>query len=461
MVPETALQLVGLTLTYSNEQTYFDMKKNLILFFSALFMLAGSGVVSAQGKYGADSAECIKYLSYYNEYYKQKNYDDALPNWRKAYSLCPPTANQTMLINGTSLYRRLISQNRNNPVYLESLIDTLMTLHDIRAQYYPKYEVTALNNKGLDMINYVKDDPQRLYEEFKVIIDKNQDQVKPQILLFQLNTACQLYQNGSLMPDDVMEEYNNVMTILDNMKQTPDIEKIRTDCESLFIASNVASCDNLIALFTPRYEEAPDSLQLVSNIVRMLSSTEGCTDNDLFMNASISMHQLDPSYNSAYFLYRLYSTRGDVDNAFKYIEEAISYPESDNIQDAQYYYEAAAFAFKSTRNAEAFNYALKAADLDPSLSGKSYMLIGTIWGSLVCKGNEIETRAPYWVAVDYLVKAKNADPSLAEEANKLIAQYRQYYPQTAEAFMYNVTDGDSYTVSCGGMRAVTTVKTQQ
>ena len=437
------------------------MKKNVLLFFSVIFMLTGACIASAQGKYGADSAECIKYLSYYNEYYKQKNYDDALPNWRKAYQLCPPTANQTMFINGTSLYRRLINENRNNSIYVESLIDTLLTLHDIRAQYYPKYAVTALNNKGLDMINYVKDDPQRLYDEFNVIIDANQAEVKPQILLFQLNTACQLYQNGSIMAEDVINDYNKVMELLEQMKQTPDIEKIRTDCESLFISSNVASCENLIALFTPRYEAAPDDLQLATNIVKMLASTEGCTDNDLFKNAANSMHRLDPSYSSAHFLYQIYSAEGDVDNALKYIDEAIAFPESDNITDAQYSYEAAAFAFKNSKNATAFNYALKAAELDPSIAGKAYMLIGTIWGSLVCQGNEIERRAPYWVAVDYMVKAKNADPTLAEEADKHIAQFRQYYPQAAEAFMYNVTDGDSYTVSCQGMRAVTTVKTQQ
>ena len=29
---------------------------------------------------------------------QQKNYQAALPNWRKAYNICPPTANQTMLI---------------------------------------------------------------------------------------------------------------------------------------------------------------------------------------------------------------------------------------------------------------------------------------------------------------------------------------------------------------------------
>ena len=427
------------------------MKKNLLLLFSAFFMLAGTCMVSAQGKYGADSAECIKYLSYYNEYYKQKNYDDALPNWRKAYELCPPTANQTMLINGTALYRRLISENRNNSIYVESLVDTLLTLHDIRAEYYPKYSVTALNNKGLDMINYIKDDPERLYKEFKGIIEKNKEEVKPQILLFQLNTACQLYQNGTVLADDVIQEYNNVMEILEKMKQTPEIEKIKTDCESIFIASNVASCENLITLFTPRYEANPDDLQLVSNIVRMLSSTEGCTDNDLFVNAANSMHRLDPSSSSAYFLYRIYSNKGDVENALKFIKEAIDSEDSDTMQDAQYYYEAAAFAFKNANNAVAFDFANKAAELDPSLSGKSYMLIGTIWGSLVCQGNEIERRAPYWVAVDYLLKAKRADATLAGEADKLIAQYRQYYPQ----------EGDSYTVSCGGMRALTTVKTQQ
>ena len=58
-------------------------------------------------------------------------------------------------------------------------------------------------------------------------------------------------------------------------------------------------------------------------------------------------------------------------------------------------------------------------------------------------------------------KAKAADSALTDEANKLIAQYRTYFPQTAEAFMYDLQDGQSYTVSCNGMRATTTVRTQK
>ena len=78
------------------------MKKISLVLLTLVAAAFGTNA-SAQGKYGADSAECIKYLSYYQEYYKQKNYTEALPNWRKAFSLCPPTASQNMLLNGMTL----------------------------------------------------------------------------------------------------------------------------------------------------------------------------------------------------------------------------------------------------------------------------------------------------------------------------------------------------------------------
>ena len=193
----------------------------------------------------------------------------------------------------------------------------------------------------------------------------------------------------------------------------------------------------------------------------MMSITEGCTDNDLFLNAVTTMYTLEPSYNSAYFLYKLYSSRGEIDNAVRYMEEAIASADSDAETDAGYYFELAAFCYKNGKSPKAIESAQKAIELSDTFDGKAYMLIGTVWGTLPCSGNEIEQRAKYWVAVDYMVKARNADPALAEDANSYISQYSAYYPQTAEAFMYDVTDGQSYTVSCGGMRATTTVRTQK
>ena len=442
------------------------MKKIALIFVMSILCMAGSANLFAQGKYGADSADCIKYLSYYSEYYKQKNYDEAMPNWRKAFKYCPPTANQNMLINGTALVRYMINKNKNNSIYKEALVDTLMQLHDLRAQYYPKYKATALNNKGLDMINYIQGDNKALYEGFTEIIKNNGKATKPQIFLFNLNAAVELYKSGVISTEDVIGIYEESMGFLEQIEAaapSETISKIKSDVENIFITSKVASCENLLALFTPRYEADPTNYELASNIVKMMSVTEGCTDNDLFLKATNTMHSASPSFTSAYFLYRLYSSRADLSNAIKFMEEAIAYPESDDEQDSDYYYELAAFCFKNGQSAKAFEAAQKAValDQDNDVTGKSYMLMGTIWGSQVCPGNEIERRAPYWVAVDYMQKAKNADETLAAEADKYISQYRSYFPQTAEAFMYDVTDGQSYTVSCGGMRATTTVRTQK
>ena len=442
------------------------MKKIVLLISVAAMALFASSTLSAQGKFGPDSAECIKYLSYYTEYYKQKNYDSALPNWRQAYKLCPPTARYSLLSDGTTLLKRVLQQNSRNPIYKEALIDSIMKIYDERIQYWPKYETTSLNNKALDMYNYMKDEPEKLYEGLTEAVAKLGTKARANIYLFQINTAVDLYKDGKLDPEAVISAYETAVENINAMPAKNDVEKRSNektvaDIESLFITSQVASCDNLIALFTPRFEADPQNVDLAKNIVRMMGITEGCTDNDLFLNAVTVMHEKEPSHVSAYNLYKLYAGRADVDNAFKYMTEAIENAESDAVTDGGYQYELAAFCYKNGQTAKAYAAAQAAAELDPAMAGKAYMLMGTIWGSMPCSGNDIEQRSKYWVAVDFMNKAKAADETLAESANDLIRQYSAYYPQTAEAFMYDVTDGQSYTVSCGGLRATTTVRTQK
>ena len=60
-----------------------------------------------------------------------------------------------------------------------------------------------------------------------------------------------------------------------------------------------------------------------------------------------------------------------------------------------------------------------------------------------------------------MLKAKNADPSMAEEVDKQIATYRQYYPLQSDAFMYDIVDGDRFQINCNGMSESTTVRTQK
>lgn len=441
------------------------MKKVFLAATSLLMILSGVNLFAQDmSKYGPNADECVKYLSYYTEYYKQKNYDDATPNWRQAYKICPPSCSQNLLIQGSDLLSRLIAKNAKNTIMVEGLVDTLLTLQDQRAQYFPKYAATALNNKANYAARYIKNDPKRVFDIYEGVIEALGSQTKASVLFNDFKSAVDLYGTGGLETETVLNIYQRNLAMLDAIEPSSEVEKnqigdFRTNIENLFISSKVASCEDLLALFGPRYEANPNDLQLATSIVKMLSLAEDCNDNELFLNAVTTMYTLEPSADAAYYLYKLHAARGNVATAIKYMQEAIDKDESDVKTDASYLYELAVYSFKNGRSAAAYEAASKVPSMDQSMAGKAYLLIGTIWGSTSCGGDEINRRAPYWVACDYMNRAKAADSSLESEANRYIGQYSRYFPQAGDAFMYGVTNGASYTVVCGGMRATTTVRT--
>ena len=438
------------------------MKKLVLTFLAASVAFLSAGLsASAQGKYGADSAECIKYLSYYQEYYKQKNYESALPNWRRAYALCPPSASQNMFVHGTTLMTQQYNKVKD-VTWKASIVDTILALQDQRMTAYPKNRSTILNNKGQYMINYKGDDAAYLYKNLNEIMDELGAGTKRDILVKVLQASISLYRENQLQADEVIGMYDKVSELIEKAeaKNESDEEenlKAKATIESLFADSKVASCENLIAIFGPRYEADPENLTLVSNIVKLMNTADDCASNDLYLKAVTSMYKLDPSYKSAYVLFRLNSARGNVADAGKYMEEAIAAPESDPATDAQYYYELALFSYKNGLRSKAYESARKAIDMDYGYAGKAYIILGNLWASVSCDG-EVNKYARYWAATDCYQKARSADPTVADEASASISSVSRYYPEASEIFMYDLSAGQSYTVSCGGMSASTTVR---
>ena len=424
------------------------MKKLALIFFAAMTLMGQSAFAQKTSRFGhgKDSADCVLYLSYYQEYYKQKNYDSALPNWRKAYSVCPATASQNMFIHGTTLMTRLYNQTKD-PAMKSAIVDTILTLQDKRMAAYPKNRVSILNNKGQHIINYRSSDAAYTYENLGAIVNELGPQANGSLQVNLLQSAIALYRENKLSADDVIATYDKVAENVENATPKSDAEKednqkVKATIESIFADSKVASCENLLAIFGPRYEAEPENLAVVSNIVKLMNSAEDCTSNDLYLKAVTSMYKLDPSYRSAYGLYRLNASRDNVADACRYLEEAIASDESDAATDAQYYYELAAFCYKNNMRGKASESAKKAVEMDYGYAGKAYMIPGNLWAS----------------ATDYYQKARNADATLADEAASSISSVARYYPEASEIFMYDLSAGQSYTVSCAGMSAFTTVR---
>jgi tetratricopeptide (TPR) repeat protein len=135
--------------------------------------------------------------------------------------------------------------------------------------------------------------------------------------------------------------------------------------------------------------------------------------------------------------------------------------ETNSENKSKYFYEFGSLVLKEGSRNEAITYARRAIAANPR-NGKAYLLLGTAYtGIQGCGDEEVSKRAVYWVAVDQFIRAKQLDPSIAAEANKLINTYSQYFPTVEDAFFLNILDGAKYEVKCGPINETTIVRTKK
>ena len=66
-------------------------------------------------------------------------------------------------------------------------------------------------------------------------------------------------------------------------------------------------------------------------------------------------------------------------------------------------------------------------------------------------------KCTFFAAIDKLQRAKAVDPSVAEEANKLISSYSAYTPEAKDLFMLGYKAGDRITIG-GWIGETTTIR---
>ena len=444
------------------------MKKmrNFLFFFGA-FLFAATSLSAQPGKYGTgpDSTECRQKLSFYREYVRAGDIISAVPSWRVAMALCPRDVNQLLFSDGQTILKTLLQQPGVPVERRNEMVDSIILLYDIRIENYPQNRVSAMQFKVRDLGTFKPDAKEEQLAALEVLLNETGGETIPEMLVRYMDLIRRLYAEEERTAEDVMDSYSRLMAILDAQEQRqPDNEEIKGDkqmIEDMLIASGVANCENLIALFTPRFEANPDDLDLISKMVSLLTYAE-CASSDLYLQSVTALNKLAPSYQTAYYLSRMHASKGEYDLAMNYIQEAINHPDIPALDKADYMVQQGTLYFRNLNNStRAMAVARAAMDVSSEVRGKAYMLMASIWAGQRCGESDIEKRAPFWVAVDYLTKAKAANRALTEEADKLIANYRQYFPLQEEAFMYDLMDGSEYTVICGGLRETTTVRTRK
>lgn len=436
--------------------------KKLALIITLIFAFAFKPAFS-QGLANA-SVECQRAVAFYNDYMKQNNLKDASRLWRDALRECPPGVRQSIYTDGIRIFKYFISETPDlDPALRTAYVDSIMMMYDLRIEHFPRYATSASTFKVYDLMEYRNDD-EEVIAAINRAMEIGGDNTDPSLLVIAMQKICERYSNGLASVEDVMAFYSTAATLVEHQAAQDNQEACRAkqDIDNLFVGSGIASCENIVDLFGKRFEEAPDDIELATTIVSLLSSA-GCFQEELFLETVETLYRHDPT-NYIYIrnLYQLYAAKGDTPNAIKMLEEAIASDQSGNSEDANMLINLANLYLQTENLPKAAEAAREALQKDSEVAGKANLILGLVWGSLKCPaGNEVEVRAKYWVAVDHLIRARNADPSIASEANNYISAYSQYFPLKEDAFMYDIIDGASYTVNCSGMRATTTVRTRR
>lgn len=426
----------------------------LQLFFSTFIVNYCTG--QNDSKYGKDSVKCMINLSLYHEFVKQKNYIDAFAPWKIVFNECPG-ASKNIYKDGVEIIKYFINKetdadNKNK------LIDTLMMVYEQRIKYFgndKKYpEGYILGRKGIDLLKYRKDKIAEAYQYLSESIKLQDKKTKAKVLTSYMQATIKQYKSGKITKEQVVENYAKAIEIIEFiLKKNPENKNLnitKDNIEKLFTTSEAADCEALIKLFTPKFKESPEDIDLLKNITKLLDK-QNCNESELFFEACVQLDKLEPSARSKYNIAKMSLKKCNYNRAANYYKQAIEL-EQDNLEKSKYYYELGVITSSKLGQPElARNYAYKAIELNRKC-GKPYILIGNIYASVSkeCGENKFEQRTVYWVAVDKYKKAKSIDPSVADEANKQIAIYSKYFPDLELIHFHIGADqiGKPYTVGC-------------
>ncbi|MDR1056404.1 MAG: hypothetical protein LBL90_11440 [Prevotellaceae bacterium] len=447
----------------------------LVMIVPLLFMFFNNKAQAQGGKFGAtaqDSIECIKNLNFYEEEYKRKNYDAAYGPWREAMRICPKSSTN-LYVRGAVIMRDRIGK-LTDASQKQAAIDSLLMVYDKRMEYFNVNKADLMYRKADIIEEFYASDNQKVYDAYLAVIESDKQKGEIMAAAKAMIEAQKMYDAQKIDADKFTDIYTKLSEIVDErikiISRATNIDTIvlqdAQDCksaiENAFISTDAANCDNLIKLFTPRFQDNKENITTVGMIVNILLNRE-CIQNDLFYDAAEAYYKLDPAPKSASTLAAMFMSKGETDKAIQYYKDAID-GQTNAMEKSLYQTTLAGILFQQGQTGQAMTYANHAIQSNPR-NGKAYMILGNIYAGIKGCGNDpVSQRSVFWVAVDMLQKAKQvggSDTKFVDDVNRQINLFRQHFPSYDDCFDLDILDGQPYTVNCGGINVKTIVRTHK
>ena len=433
---------------------------------AVLLLSGGATSVFAQNDCNANS-------SISHEAVNAKNYKDAYAPCMAVLKECPTLRYYTFL-DAIEIHQNLLKgiKDRNSAEY-QKLFDGLMEVHDLRMKYIPEFLAKgtklsltvngALGAKAIDYMVYApKMDVKQAYAWLKESVDADKANSQGAILHYFLQMSMEIVKADKNHVDQFFQDYLDASKYVEEAiaaetkaSKKKNLEAIKENLVAMFVNSGVADCESLQNIYGPKVEANQSDSTFLKKTIAILKMMK-CNESEVYFKASDYLYRIDPSADAAVGVAYMYYKKGDYDNAVKYFDEALGM-ETDNAKKAEMSYATAAALFSAKKLSQARSYCQKALSFKEDY-GQAYIMLAHIYASNPKWSDEPAlNKCTYFLVIDKLQKAKSIDPSVAEEANKLISTYSAYTPQAKDLFMLGYKAGDRVTIG-GWIGESTTIR---
>jgi tetratricopeptide (TPR) repeat protein len=398
----------------------------------------------------------------YRDFIRRKEFQQAIPYWRQAFNAAPAADGQrtTHFDDGILIYDHLISQQstlEGKKLYL----DSIFYLYDRMNACYPEIAY-ADGKKAFDLYyNYRElSDNKTIFNLFTKVLDKKGLETPAFVinpftaLLVEMFTAKEIDQATAVKYAEQILAISEKQA--ENMKDGWPIVigYAPAQLEVFETVPGFFPCSH----FNKKYYASVnlDSIECDDiSIINTQLKRGLCPDDDpafARLEAEFRERCIDggPDRDSSLICGQSELEKGRYAAAIRCYKEYISRSEDPATRARYNLFVAKIYYGSLKRFPEAREHARLALRDRPNM-GDAYMLIGKLYassGPLCGPGRGWDSQIVTWPAIDMFAKAKQVDPRVTSEANRLITTYSRYMPGIEEIFQRQLSEGQTFFVGC-------------
>ena len=447
-------------ITYRSRKALFG---GLLVFGISLFFTAAPADGRIPGSMATDSLDITLKIKEYTRYFEAGEFQKAYKPWTEVFGHAPLVTEVKLCADGTKILHALMAYEKDSTVQ-KNYFNKLIALYDWQTEHLDTLNALTglsltkeyiLGKKAHDYILFANNrmNVDSVYKMINEALPSVKEASDCHVLQDLVDISFRKFRKDNTGKEQFIMDYLLASDRLNELEVSATEEKdkrlikvTRNTVDARFIKSGMAGCENLENVLGPEVERHRQDLNYLKQITTIMKKLR-CTNENAYFAASEFAHAIEPTAETALGCAYLYYKKNDIEQSLHFFDEAIDL-EKDVKAKAENCYAASIMLYSKKQLSKAREYARKAIGLNPNI-GKAYLLIAQMYASSPNWSDEATlNKCTYYAIIEKLQQAKSVDPSITEEAQKLITTYAGQLPKEEDLFFLGLKKGN--TVNIGG-----------